>query len=162
MKPWFVFSGVIVLTVIGFTWSQPRQSGTLAVPMSVNPEDSAPFKVELPIVEFEAPEFVIQPSWGNSKGVCDGCAENSCAPQPAVPAYPTTDLRGVCEVEFFLNDHGVPFDIFEKCSNDVFVKSAERAIAEMRWPTTDLNGDPCRRIGKSDFPIRYPIEYRLQ
>lgn len=95
------------------------------------------------------------------ESICDGCAHNSCAPQPSIPEYPTVDLEGDCEVEFFLDEHGSPFDIVAQCSDEVFVRSAERAIAKMQWPVTDLNGETCRSISRG-YRIRYPIQYRLQ
>jgi hypothetical protein len=56
----------------------------------------------------------------------------------------------------------VPEELCDHCTQPEFVRAAERAVAKVRWPVTDINGDTCRRIGKTDMPILQTFEFRAE
>ncbi|MBA3069981.1 MAG: hypothetical protein FP825_16035 [Hyphomonas sp.] len=152
--------GSICLALIGIVglWlysSQPTQSIRAEThqaagdePLDVPDETLGPPKLPVPGLLFEP--------------ICDHCAHNSCAPEPPTPLYPgmAMPIAADCEAEFYVNERGEPFDISVSCTNEAFVSATEEAIAEMRWPTTDMYGEVCRHIGQTDYPIRYPFQYR--
>ena len=61
--------------------------------------------------EFEAPVLEGPFLTVEAIDICDGCAHNSCAPEPVAPEYPTINLEADCEAEFFLDEQGRPFDL---------------------------------------------------
>lgn len=150
------------LAVIGGLWvhsSNQSEIGMMKAPQESSAE--IPDVQDLAFAPPALPEPILSP---NGQSICDGCAENSCAPQPPTPRYPITHrpLEGICETEFFVNAQGEPYDITVECSEEAFLSTTEQVIAEMRWPTKDQYGEPCRSPGRTDMPIRYPIEYRLE
>ena len=88
-----------------------------------------------------------------------------CVPiEPAIPEYPLVrkPIEADCNSEFFIDEEGRPFDITVECTDPVFVRATERAIAKMRWRIRDHAGRVCYYVNHKDASMRYPISYRLE
>ena len=154
-----LIAGALAVVVLWARSSDQSQIGMMEAPQETLAEIPNVQDLTFSPPTLPEPELLPKP-----ESICDDCAHNSCAPQPPTPRYPTIHrpLEAFCETEFFLNAQGEPYDIIVECSEEAFVSTTRQAIAEMHWPTKDLNGEPCHRIGRTDYPIRYPIEYRLE
>lgn len=164
----FLVLGLVGLSATGvWIWhehqSRPEPAGEVSEPKGS--------ESQVPLVTFEPPEDT--PSGGGvlgmlgivPEGLCDHCAANSCAStEQPVPEYPRAHLTkdADCEVRFYLDPAGKPCGIQAQCTEPEFVRAAERAVAKVRWPVTDINGDTCRRIGKTDMPILQTFEFRAE
>lgn len=65
-------------------------------------------------------------------------------------------IEGMCELTFSVDRSGKAFDIEPICSNNIFLESAEEAIARARFEVSTVDGIPQETHG-----TRFPIRFRL-
>lgn len=78
-----------------------------------------------------------------------------------IPNYPrkaaAQGLSGSCSVAFSLDARGTPFNVAANCTDAVFVKSAERAVAKAAFsPTKNAQGLPI-----VTHNMVFPLEYKM-
>ncbi len=78
-------------------------------------------------------------------------------PQPAYPR-PAAErrLEGSCEVRFSVSIRGEPFDIDARCTDRVFARAAEQAVARVRFAPLVRRSVP--QVQKN---VVYPIRFEL-
>ncbi|HBJ92032.1 energy transducer TonB [Ponticaulis sp.] len=81
--------------------------------------------------------------------------------RPPVPSYPTRaaerGIEGTCDVRFDVDERGRPFNIEATCTDNVFVREAERAVSRVEFAPKIVRGQAVRRVN-----VVYPISFNLQ
>lgn len=79
---------------------------------------------------------------------------------PPNPTYPKRALQrgktGQCDVHFDVSSTGKPINIEADCTSKLFTRTAERAIADVRYAPLIYDGQAYARRN-----IRYPLEFRI-
>ena len=80
---------------------------------------------------------------------------------PPVPVYPdkaiARRLEGACEVKFDVDTRGKPKNIQANCTDQVFRRAAEKAVAQVEFSPKIVRGRPAERRN-----VIYPLEFRLE
>lgn len=80
--------------------------------------------------------------------------------RPPVPAYPTgaasRGLEGSCEVRFDVDSRGRPYNVNAVCSDEVFRRSAERAVARAEFAPRIVDDQAVERRN-----VVYPLAFNL-
>lgn len=80
--------------------------------------------------------------------------------RPPVPTYPTRALErgteGSCDVRFDVDTRGKPYNIQADCTDSVFVREAERAVAKVEFAPKIVRGKPAERRN-----VVYPLVFEL-
>ncbi len=81
--------------------------------------------------------------------------------RPPVPAYPSSAavrrLEGKCDVRFDVDSRGRPFNVNAVCSDDVFKRAAERAVASAEFAPRIVDDRPVERRN-----VVYPVNFSLR
>ena len=79
------------------------------------------------------------------------------SPRPSFPRRAAErGISGACDVVFDLNASGKPYNVVARCSNELFVKEAERAIARTDFSPKLVDGRPVEQLNTV-----YPLEFVL-
>ncbi len=105
-----------------------------------------------PLLVNDLPIFETTPHSGPSTAI---------AIRQPIPNYPrkaaAQGLSGSCSVAFSLDARGTPFNVAANCTDAVFVKSAERAVAKAAFsPTKNAQGLPI-----VTHNMVFPLEYKM-
>jgi hypothetical protein len=119
------------------------------------------FAADFDQVQFQIPtlpdaDLSYQP-WSKS-------SHDSCGPlKPPTSNYPSAlrTLEADCETAFYVDREGKPFNVKAECTEKMFERETEIAVFKMRWRITNEDGEACSYIDQTEYPILYPIAYRL-
>lgn len=80
--------------------------------------------------------------------------------RPPTPSYPIEaaerGLPGHCDVQFDVDEHGVPENILPRCTHPSFCESARTAMRDVRFRPRLENGVPVARPN-----VVYPLTYMI-
>lgn len=80
--------------------------------------------------------------------------------RPPVPSYPSIaasrGLEGDCEVRFDVDSRGRPYNVNATCSDAIFKRSAERAVARAEFAPRIVDDQPVERRN-----VVYPLAFNL-
>ncbi len=81
--------------------------------------------------------------------------------RPPVPTYPQRaaerGTEGNCDVRFDVDTRGKPYNIVADCSDSIFVREAERAVARVEFAPKIIRGKPAERKN-----VVYPLVFELE
>ncbi len=81
--------------------------------------------------------------------------------RPPVPSYPsgmmTRGIEGNCDVRLDVDVRGKPYNIRATCTNDGFVREAERAVAKSEFVPQIIRGEAVEQRN-----VVYPISFTLE
>ena len=81
--------------------------------------------------------------------------------RPPVVSYPSRaaerGIEGSCDVRFDVDERGKPDNVSATCTDNAFVREAERSVGNVEFAPKIIKGKPARRSN-----VVYPISFNLE